>query len=293
MPGVLLERHLSAPTARVTPFSQPDPDWTQLADESVGNADLDLTEALPPPPEVITINEDDVFQVPLVQPPTPLPIMLPKIEQSSDMPVPLPHPQSLCYPTRACRPPQHLHDYVFTLVAEEHVLPPERPYHTAGGSTVDLAIQDEYMMAHICHYVMTYTYNSLYYTKAIKPTKKQYGLKADICAFTNRGSVAVVEQLTQFHTLKCFQPRDPSGLTREDCRNTLTSLMFLTNKRSGKIKARACNNGSTQQSHIAKEEATAPRVTSEAILSRELYSPIKGETSQCMTYPVLSSRRQP
>jgi len=42
-------------------------------------------------------------------------------------------------------------------------------------------------------------------------------------------------------------------------------LMFLTEKRSGEIKARACANGSTQRTHIAKEEATAPTVTSEAI----------------------------
>jgi hypothetical protein len=41
--------------------------------------------------------------------------------------------------------------------------------------------------------------------------------------------------------------------------------MFLTEKRSGKIKARACTNGSTQHDHIIKEEATAPMVTSEAI----------------------------
>jgi hypothetical protein len=41
--------------------------------------------------------------------------------------------------------------------------------------------------------------------------------------------------------------------------------MFLTEKRSGKIKAHACANGSTQCNHIAKEEATAPTVTSEAI----------------------------
>ena len=41
--------------------------------------------------------------------------------------------------------------------------------------------------------------------------------------------------------------------------------MFLTKKRSGEIKACACANGSTQRSHIAKEEATAPTVTSEAI----------------------------
>ena len=83
--------------------------------------------------------------------------------------------------------------------------------------------------------------------------------------FSDRVSAAVVKELTQFHTLKCFQPRDQSTLTRDDCRNALTSLMFLTKKRSGKIKARACANGSTQQSHIAKEEVTAPTVTSEAI----------------------------
>jgi hypothetical protein len=41
--------------------------------------------------------------------------------------------------------------------------------------------------------------------------------------------------------------------------------MFLTKKRLGEIKARVCANGSTQQSHIAKDEATAPTVTSEAI----------------------------
>jgi hypothetical protein len=41
--------------------------------------------------------------------------------------------------------------------------------------------------------------------------------------------------------------------------------MFLTEKCSGKIKACACANGSTQCDHIAKEEATASTVTSEAI----------------------------
>ncbi len=41
--------------------------------------------------------------------------------------------------------------------------------------------------------------------------------------------------------------------------------MFLTEKRSGKIKARAWANGSTQHDRIAKEEATAPTDTSEAI----------------------------
>ena len=41
---------------------------------------------------------------------------------------------------------------------------------------------------------------------------------------------------------------------------------FFSEKRSGEIKARACTNGSTQRSHIAKKEATALTVISEAIL---------------------------
>jgi hypothetical protein len=41
--------------------------------------------------------------------------------------------------------------------------------------------------------------------------------------------------------------------------------MFLTEKRTGEVKARACANGSVQRTHVAKEEAMAPTVTSEAI----------------------------
>ncbi len=43
------------------------------------------------------------------------------------------------------------------------------------------------------------------------------------------------------------------------------SLMFLTEKRSSEVKAHACAKGSTQCPHVAKEEATAPTVTLEAI----------------------------
>jgi hypothetical protein len=89
-------------------------------------------------------------------------------------------------------------------VAEEQALPTERPYRTAGGTTVDLAIHDEHRMAHVCHYIMTDIADSLYYADAIKskPKQKQYGLKAGLCRFSDRGNAA--KELTQFHTLKCF-----------------------------------------------------------------------------------------
>ena len=53
---------------------------------------------------------------------------------------------------------------------------------------------------------MTHIADSLYYAEAIKPKQKQkqYGLKAGLCMFSDRGNAAVVKELTQFHTLKCF-----------------------------------------------------------------------------------------
>jgi hypothetical protein len=67
--------------------------------------------------------------------------------------------------------------------------------------------------------------------------KKQYSLKAGLREFANCGKEAVTKELTQFHTLKCFKPRDPSTLSRDERQNALTSLMFLTEKHSGEIKA--------------------------------------------------------
>ena len=131
----------------------------------------------------------------------------PKFEQSSDTPAPLPLHQELShYPTRTCCPPWHLNDYLFTTVAEEQALSTKHPYRMAGGTTVDLAIQDECRMAHVCHYVMTHIADSLYYADAIKPKPKpkQYDLKTGLHMFSDPGNTTVVKELTKFHTLKCF-----------------------------------------------------------------------------------------
>ena len=68
MPGVLLQHHLRPSPAGVTTVPQPKSDWTQLADEAAENADPDFTKALPPLPEVVTVNNEDVLQVPVIQP---------------------------------------------------------------------------------------------------------------------------------------------------------------------------------------------------------------------------------
>ena len=95
--------------------------------------------------------------------------------------------------------------------------------------------------------------------------KKQYGLKAGLCKFADRGNAAPMKELCQFHMLKCFTPQDPKTLSGDGKCNALASLMFLTEKCSGEIKAQGCANGSKQRNHIVKEEATMPTVSSESI----------------------------
>ena len=46
----------------------------------------------------------------------------------------------------------------------------------------------------------------------------------------------------------------------------MNSLIFLTQKQDGTIKARACANGSTQRSYINKDDAASPTVATEALL---------------------------
>ena len=58
-----------------------------------------------------------------------------------------------------------------------------------------------------------------------------------------------------------------SDLSKEEKEKAMSSLIFLTQKWDGTIKARACANGSTQRSYINKEYAASPTVTTEALLT--------------------------
>ncbi len=71
------------------------------------------------------------------------------------------------------RPPRHFDDFhMFTMVTDEHCQSPEHSYHTAGGTDIDLTIQDEERMAHLCHFVMVHTATSLHLAQHGQPTKK-------------------------------------------------------------------------------------------------------------------------
>ncbi len=77
--------------------------------------------------------------------------------------------------------------------------------------------------------------------------------------------MAVLKELAQFNAYDVFEPFYVGKLSDEEKSKALTSLIFLKEKRDGKIKARSCANGSVQRELVAKEEAAAPTVALESV----------------------------
>jgi hypothetical protein len=101
--------------------------------------------------------------------------------------------------------------------------------------------------------------------KKYKPKAGQYSLEAGLKHFGERGETAVSKELAQFNVYDVFEPLYADKLSDKDKPKALTSLIFLEEKRDGKINARSCANGSVQREHVAKEEAAVPTVALESV----------------------------
>ena len=80
----------------------------------------------------------------------------------------------------------------------------------------------------------------------------QYSVKKGIKVFGEAGITAVKEELQQLETRKVMEPIDGNEMTREEKRVCLQYLMFLKQKRSGRIKERGCADGQKQREFITK-----------------------------------------
>ena len=74
----------------------------------------------------------------------------------------------------------------------------------------------------------------------------QYSVKKGIQLFGDRGKQSAASKLQQLHNMVTFIPVHAHELTREQQKQALASLMFMTEKRCGCVKSRACANGSKQ-----------------------------------------------
>jgi hypothetical protein len=112
---------LPTPEPAHTNCTSQEPDWEQLADKEVQNADLDTANFLPLPPEVITIKDKDNYPVTTILAVNSHLLIILKIDPDGPpppIPPSPPDPMPSRYPIRSCQASQHLDDYhLFTKVA--------------------------------------------------------------------------------------------------------------------------------------------------------------------------------
>jgi hypothetical protein len=94
----------------------------------------------------------------------------------------------------------------------------------------------------------------------------QYSMKKGIKLFGSDGVDAVLQELKQLHDRDVIQPVHAKALSSEDRRNALHYLMFLKQKRTGKIKGRGCADGRKQRAFISKEDSSSPTVSIESVM---------------------------
>ena len=93
-----------------------------------------------------------------------------------------------------------------------------------------------------------------------------HSLREGTKKFGKRGEEANMSEMKQLHDREAFTPTSPQDMTPSEQKKTLESLMFLMQKRCGRIKARTHANGSAQREWMSKEDATSPTAAVEAML---------------------------
>ena len=73
-----------------------------------------------------------------------------------------------------------------------------------------------------------------------------------------RGGAAALKEVDQLHKQHCFTPMDVSTLTVLEKKQAQEALLFLTEKRSGKIKGRLVFNGKPTREWLSREDSASP-----------------------------------
>ena len=93
-----------------------------------------------------------------------------------------------------------------------------------------------------------------------------YSLKAGLKKFKERGRKSAMSEMGQLHERAVFEPVHVDDLTKLEKERAMESLIFLVEKRDGRVKARTCANGSTQRTYVNRDEAASPTASTESIL---------------------------
>ena len=94
---------------------------------------------------------------------------------------------------------------------------------------------------------------------------EQMSLKKGLKAFGKLGADAVVEELRQLDYMQVIIPKHRNDLSTDDRCKALNYLMYLKQKRCGRIKACGCADGRKQRVYKGKDETSSPTVSTEAL----------------------------
>jgi hypothetical protein len=95
----------------------------------------------------------------------------------------------------------------------------------------------------------------------------QMSAKKGLTVFGQQGADALMKELRQLVIMKVMNGTKSHELTKEQKRRALKYLMFLKEKRCGRIKGRGCADGRKQRLYKTKEETSSPTpISIEAVL---------------------------
>ncbi|GAX19421.1 hypothetical protein FisN_4Lu403 [Fistulifera solaris] len=137
-----------------------------------------------------------------------------------------------------------------------------------------LADQDPVLLQECVQSVM----DSLFMTEQLPLNR---GLKL----FGKDGADSVVNELRQLDRMDAIIPRDRKSLSREQLKRALRYLMYLKQKRCGRIKARGCADGRPQRLYKSKEETSSPTVVTESVFLTALVAALERRKSMTLDIP--------
>jgi hypothetical protein len=97
-------------------------------------------------------------------------------------------------------------------------------------------------------------------------TFTQYSLKQALKRFPKEAQAATITEMKELHNMQVFRPVLKDTLTTQEELEVLQSIIFIKQKRCGRVKARVCVDGSPQCYLHEKWEASSPTVKTELIL---------------------------
>ena len=92
------------------------------------------------------------------------------------------------------------------------------------------------------------------------------GWRKGLKLFGERGEEAGKGELQHIHDMEGFQPNHWYELTKEERTKALKHLMYLKEKRNGRIKGRGCADGRPQQAYTEKIGTSSPTASLAAIM---------------------------